>query len=357
MSSPPETQKALLLPAEAADYVIRSVPVPRPSPGQVLVKIHAAALNPLDWKMQKTGLFITRYPIILGMDIAGTVEELGEGVENLSLGDRVISEGYPSFPNGAFQQYALTYADVTAKIPDTLGFDEASTIPVGLDTGALGLFTPYIHPGRNFGTVGLTAPWEEGGRGKYAGKPIVVLGGASSVGQYTIQLAKLSGFSPIITTASLHNTDLLRSLGATHVVDRKLASERLREEISKITKEPLDVIFDAISLPETQLLAYELLAQGGTLALVLNPAIPVEKIVSGKRVVKMWGVTMFPEENRVASAQFYKKLTAWLEEGIIKPNRTEVLSGGLAGVADGLERLRNDQVSGVKLVVRPQETA
>lgn len=101
-------------------------------------------------------------------------------------------------------------------------------------------------------------------------------------------------------------------------MDRKLASERLREEISKITKEPLDVIFDAISLPETQLLAYELLAQGGTLALVLNPAIPVEKIVSGKRVVKMWGVTMFPEENRVASAQFYKKLTAWLEEGIIK---------------------------------------
>lgn len=90
MSSPPETQKALLLPAEAADYVIRSVPVPRPSPGQVLVKIHAAALNPLDWKMQKTGLFITRYPIILGMDIAGTVEELGEGVENLSLGDRVF---------------------------------------------------------------------------------------------------------------------------------------------------------------------------------------------------------------------------------------------------------------------------
>ena len=90
MSSPTKTQKALVLPAKAADFVIRTVPVPRPSPGQVLVKIHAAALNPLDWKMQRDGLFITKYPIILGSDLAGTVEELGEGVENLSLGDRVL---------------------------------------------------------------------------------------------------------------------------------------------------------------------------------------------------------------------------------------------------------------------------
>lgn len=87
MSSPSEIQKALLLPAKAADYVIRTVPVPRPSPGQV--KIHAAALGPLDWKMRETGLFINTYLIILGSNIAGTVEELGEGVEDLSLGDRV----------------------------------------------------------------------------------------------------------------------------------------------------------------------------------------------------------------------------------------------------------------------------
>ena len=82
MSSPSEIQKALLLPAKAADYVIRTVPVPRPSPGQVMVKIHAAALGPLDWKMRETGLFINTYLIILGSNIAGTVEELGEGVED-----------------------------------------------------------------------------------------------------------------------------------------------------------------------------------------------------------------------------------------------------------------------------------
>ena len=199
----------------------------------------------------------------------------------------------------------------------------------------MGLFTPYVKPGRHFSTAGLVAPWEEGGLGKYAGKPIVIFGGASSVGQYStswalndgayranghpaIQLARLSGFSPIITTASLHNTDLLRSLGATHVVDRRLSTEQLREEFSKFTKEPLDLIYDAISLPETQLPAYEILAPGGMLALVSPPAIPAEKAVQGKRFFPVFGESMFPEENRTASARLYQKLTGWLEEGLIK---------------------------------------
>lgn len=207
---------------------------------------------------------------------------------------------------------------------------------MGLGTAALGLFTPHVRPGRHFNSVSLVAPWEEGGRGKYAGKPIVIFGGASSVGQYStsslnfgtyrvvitlrsaIQLAKLSGFSPIITTASLHNTELLRSLGATHVVDRKLSTEQLRDEFSKITTEPLDLIYDAISLPDTQLPAYELLAQGGTLALVSPPAIPAEKVVAGKRFFPVFGESMFPEENRVATARLYSKLTTWLKEGLVK---------------------------------------
>lgn len=65
-----------------------------------------------------------------------------------------------------------------------MGFDEASTIPLGLGTAAMGLFTPDVRPRRDFNSVGLTAPWEEGGRGKYAGNPIVIFGGAGSVGQY-----------------------------------------------------------------------------------------------------------------------------------------------------------------------------
>ena len=85
----PETQKALVLPAKCADYVTRSVPVPRPSPGQLLVKIHAAALNPIDWKIQSYNIFVTKYPAILGSDGAGIVKKVGEGVTSVAVGDRV----------------------------------------------------------------------------------------------------------------------------------------------------------------------------------------------------------------------------------------------------------------------------
>jgi len=89
MSVHPKTQKALVLPAKYADFVVRSISVPKPGPGQLLVKVHAVALNPIDWKIQKTGVIISEFPGIVGSDVAGTVAELGEGVEGFSIGDRV----------------------------------------------------------------------------------------------------------------------------------------------------------------------------------------------------------------------------------------------------------------------------
>ena len=116
----------------------------------------------------------------------------------------------------------------------------------------------------------------------------------------------------------MHNTDFLRSLGATHVLDRKLSSDQLREEVRKITAEPLGVVFDAISAPDTQLAAYELLAPGGTLVLVLFPAIPKERLRPDKRLAKAFGQANYPEVNRIAAAKLYSKLTGWLREGAIK---------------------------------------
>lgn len=104
-------------------------------------------------------------------------------------------------------------------------------------------------------------------------------------------------------------------------MDRKLSSDRLREEIRKITKEPFDVLYDTVSLSETQLPTYELLARDGILALLLHSVIPAENIVPDKRIVRVWGVTTFPDENRAAAAQLYKKLAVWLEEGDIKVRR------------------------------------
>ena len=80
------TNKALFVPVPKGGYEVRSLPVPRPAPGQLLVKVEAAAINPADWKIKDFGLFMESYPLILGCDGAGTVEEVGSGVTGFKKG-------------------------------------------------------------------------------------------------------------------------------------------------------------------------------------------------------------------------------------------------------------------------------
>ena len=134
-----------------------------------------------------------------------------------------------------------------------------------------------------------------------------------------IQIARLSGFSPIITTASLHNAEFLKSLGATHVLDRTLPASSIIAEVQKIAGgKPVEYAYDAISLPDTQPLAYDVVAPGGTLIIVLNEAIPAEKKKEGdnKRVVHAFGTVHTPE-NRAVGVEFYNRLSEWLRTGII----------------------------------------
>lgn len=82
-------QKSLFLTGRQGSFVVSSVPIPVPGPGQLLLKVYAAALNPVDWKVQANGIIVRDYPAVLGTDIAGTVEELGDGVSGFVKGDRM----------------------------------------------------------------------------------------------------------------------------------------------------------------------------------------------------------------------------------------------------------------------------
>ncbi|KAH9947429.1 chaperonin 10-like protein [Amylocystis lapponica] len=345
------TQKALFLESKHGALVLKTINVPEPNPGEILVKVEASALNPVDWKIAVYGIIADAFPAMLGTDIAGTVAGLGHGARGFAIGDRVVFQGeYRGNAYGGFQQYAVADAELTVKLPSSVSFDDAASIPVGLFTAALGMYErPYPRGG-----AGLTPPWK-GGRGQYAGKPIVVFGGSSSVGQYVLQLARLSGFGPIIATASLHNATLLKSLGATHVLDRHLSADALRAEIAKITSAPVETVYDAVSLPDTQLAAHRVLAPGGILVLVLFDAIPKEERSSEKTVVQAYGNIHAPLY-RSWGIEFVKALPGLLEEKAIVPNPVEILPGGLEGVKSGMDRMRKDEVSGQKLVVRPQET-
>ncbi|EKM58603.1 uncharacterized protein PHACADRAFT_253061 [Phanerochaete carnosa HHB-10118-sp] len=263
-----------------------------------------------------------------------------------------MHQGFFTSRKATFQQYTTVPEELAAKIPLNLTFDQASTIPLTMATAAIGLYNKHIEP---YGGCGLYPPWEEGGRDKYHGQPLFVTGGSSSLGQHVIQFAKISGFSPIITTASKRNEDYLKSLGATHVIDRSIPHSDILTAIEQITSTPVMVAYDAISDADTQNLCYEVVAPGGQVVIGLPPAIETSKLTSGKRIVQVFGSAHVPEQ-RPVGISLYQKVTELVANGDIKPNNVEVLPNGLLGIPDGLERLKSGQVSANKLVARPQET-
>ncbi|KAI0057358.1 GroES-like protein [Artomyces pyxidatus] len=349
----PQQQKAIILPEKFADFIVGNRPVPSPGPGFVLVKIIAAALNPCDNYIQKYDVFVPEYPAVVGCDGAGIVEAVGEGVRNLQVGDKVLYQSHWTADRCALQQYGLADACRIAKIPGNLSFEEAATIPSGLATAALGMYAKKSARGG----AELRPPWE-GGMGRYSGQAMLVIGGSSSVGQFAIQLARLSGFSPIITTASARNEAYCKAAGATHVMDYNVVPyAELPAAVKAITGGPVPFVYDAISLSESQKASWETLAPNGFVVITLTPEVgkPGAEAEDGKRTVWVFGM-VHDEEHQEMGGRMYSKLTDLLASGVLKPNKVELVPYGLAGVPAALDRLRAGKVSGVKLVAHPQES-
>jgi len=162
---------------------------------------------------------------------------------------------------------------------------------------------------------------------------------------------KLSGFSTIITTASLQNTDLLKTLGATHIIDRKAD---VVSETKKILGGPIDLVYDAVSNKETQAQALDIVAPEGQVVSV-NGVHVDQASYSDKHITTIFAVVHVPNV-RALGVSLYSKVTELLASGTLKTNRVELIPNGLAGIPAGLKRMERDEVSGVKLVVKPFET-
>ncbi|KAA1467071.1 GroES-like protein [Dentipellis sp. KUC8613] len=351
------SQKALILTAKGAPFTVVERPIPTPGPGEVLVKLAATALNPIDYAIGLYGFAITEYPAIAGCDAAGTIEALGEGVEGTgpAKDDRVSFERLKfTLDHGTFQQYVLINAKRTYKIPAAISLEAASTMPLCLMTAGLALYGP--HGPR--GGAALTAPWTEEGLGKYKDQPVIVFGGSSSVGQFALQFLKLSGFNPIIATASAHNEAYVRAAGATHLIDYHTTPyAALPEAVAKITSAPFPLVFDAIANEETQRAAWGLTGAGGTLALVRAPVVGEPNVVldNGRRIAFVWGAVNYMDEQaagREWADKMYAGLEAFLADGRLRPNKWEAVPGGLAGIPAALEKVAKLQSSGAKMVAK-----
>ncbi|MET8405401.1 NADP-dependent oxidoreductase [Streptomyces sp900116325] len=186
---------------DASVMQMREVPQPTANPGELLIKVHAAGLNPLDSRLRQGGLKpLTRpkLPWVAGNELAGIVQEVGAGVAGFAVGDRVFTR-VATTGLGAFAPYAAVAADLVAKMPQSLDFAAAAGLPLA-------------------GLTAIQALRDE--LGVRAGQRVFISGGAGGVGTLAIQLAAWMG-AEVATTASGKGADLVRSLGAETVIDYK----------------------------------------------------------------------------------------------------------------------------------------
>ncbi|CUA66954.1 hypothetical protein RSOLAG22IIIB_02862 [Rhizoctonia solani] len=334
--------KASLLLQKHGKLEVVTRPTPVPQGKQALVKVTAAAVNPLDWKIIDYGIFVEKFPAVLGLDGAGVVDAVGPEVTGFKVGDRVFFQGsVDPVDQATYQQYSIVDTDILSKTPNNINDDRASTIPVCAVTAYFGLFQKT---GISPPVSGPTA----------SGKSILILGGSSSVGQFAIQFARLAGFSTIVTTASSHHADFLKSLGATHIFDRNVDAKTIQSAFAT----PVSFVFDTISAESTQLFAFDVLTTpspvpGARISLVFTPADSLKEKNSGDKVdvdMVLGSAHMFKD----FSVPFWRKIEEWIRSGEIAPNRIQLVNGGLARVPEALDLSRKG-VSGVKIVVRPQE--
>jgi len=240
--------------------------VERPEPGltEVLVRVAAAGVNPVDWKVRAGGGLLGEPPFTVGWDVAGVVEALGVGVTWLAAGDRVF--GMPRFPREAacYAEYVVAPSRQLACVPDGLGDIEAAAVPL----------------------AGLTA-WQAlvDTAGVGEGSRVLVLGAAGGVGHFAVQIAKAQG-AWVAGTASAPKHDFLAELGADEAIDYT------SEEIAGRVRDA-DVVLDAVG-GDAGLGALSAMRDGGLLVTVSGSAVPGLREAAAGRV-RVEGILVEPD--------------------------------------------------------------
>ncbi|QGQ20464.1 zinc-binding dehydrogenase [Cellulomonas sp. JZ18] len=223
-------------------------PTPKVGPDSVLVRVRAASVNPVDWKMRAGYLdqvMDVTFPVVPGWDVAGVVERVGLDTPELQVGDEVY--GYVRkdwVQGGTFAELVAAPVRTLARKPASLSFEEAAAVPL----------------------AGLTAYQSIERAGVRAGQTVLVHAAAGGVGQFAVQVAAARG-ARVIGTASERNHDHLRALGAEPVV----YGEGLVDRVRALAPQGVDVVLDYGSddlVPTTR----AVLAEGGTVASIVDAA-------------------------------------------------------------------------------------
>ena len=237
--------KAVRIHRYGGPEVLQCEEAPRPEPqaGEVLVRVHAAGVNPIDWKVREGEMkdfWPHKFPLILGWDLAGVVEELGQGVSRFKIGDDVYGLPDPT-RGGAYADYIVVRESELALKPASLHHIRAGAVPLAALTAWQSLFdTGQLQPGQR----------------------VLIHAGSGGVGHFAVQLGKWKG-AYVFATASTKNQDLLRELGVDEPIDYT------KQRFENVARN-IDIVLDTIG-GETQERSWSVLKKGGSLVSLVQP--------------------------------------------------------------------------------------
>ncbi|TDC26990.1 zinc-binding alcohol dehydrogenase [Streptomyces sp. 8K308] len=304
------------------------LPVPEPGPGQVRVRVEACGLNPVDYQVAAGGHPDWGWPHVLGLDVAGTVDAVGEGVTGVGPGERVAHHGDLRRPGG-FAEYALADASALAHVPEALDPVVAAALPCA-GTTAYQAVVRRLRVG--------------------AEHTVLVTGGAGGVGGYAVRLAALAG-ARVIATASAGNAEHLRKLGADEVIDYR--TEDVHARVRELSGgRGVDAIVDTVG-PDSATAGLSLLAHGGGIATVAGrpdlTTLPPFGIAPSVHEIALGAAYSHGDERaRADLSSILTELLALVADGRLDPRVTRTLA--LEDVPDGLTELAGRHVRG-KLVL------
>lgn len=249
---------------ETGDLEMATVPRPELIPNEVLIKASAVGVNPVDWKTRAgtspgRALFDPSRRVILGWDVAGIVVAAGPGVTRFEVGDRVF--GMPKFPRPGecYAEYVVAGSREVARTPDNITDVEAAALPLAALTAWQAL-VDTLHVG-------------EGDR-------VLIHAASGGVGHLAVQIAKARG-AEVWATASASKHDLVRSLGADHVIDHH--AERF-EEIAT----DMDAVLDLYAQGDNPTRSIATLRSGGKMVVITPVAMPDPELLAAAKVTATW---------------------------------------------------------------------
>ncbi len=298
---------------------LMDLPVPEIKPGELLVKVKAAGVNPVDWKIREgyiKDLFPYEFPIILGWDAAGIVEQAGAEVTRFKEGDEIFAYcRKPMVQGGAYAEYIVLEEEHAAIMPKNISFEEAASIPLAALTAYQSLFdAAKINPGET----------------------VLIHAAAGGVGGFGVQFARDHG-AVVWATASNHNQEYVQDLGAVRVVEYNQVD--FRDSIRSEYPDGVDVVFDCVG-GDVLAKSSEIVKQGGRLISIVDD--PTD--LAGSDIHKEF---VFVAPN---SAQL-TELARMVEEGRLKTHLSQVFPFGLEEARKAHERSESLHTRGKMVLV------